>query len=178
MQIIESIPDGKRRVQIGLHLRQSWFINSMFVNVEVWHNVLKKDIDTLIDLDKYLMKKILDVHSKAPIEALYLETSAIPLNYILAGRRINYLHNILLRDDSKLVKRVYIAQKESPQKRHWCNMLQDDMALLSFSMSESEMTSATSRHVKNVEKLCKKCSFQGTKINTSNTHQSERYILP
>ena len=62
IQIIESIPDGRRRVQIGLHLRQSWFINSMFVNIEVWHNVLKKDIDTLIDLDKYLMKKILNAH--------------------------------------------------------------------------------------------------------------------
>ena len=35
-------------------------------------------------------------------------------------------------------------------------MLQDDMALLSFSMSESEMTSATSRHVKNVVKSCVK----------------------
>ena len=82
IQIIDSIPDGRRRVQIGLHLRQSWFIDSLFVNIEVWHNVNQKDIDSLIDLDKYLMKKILNVHSKAPIELLYLET--IPLNFILA----------------------------------------------------------------------------------------------
>ena len=117
MQIIESIPDGKRRVQIGLHLRQSWFINSMFVNVEVWHNVLKKDIDTLIDLDKYLMKKILDVHSKAPIEALYLETSAIPLNYILAGRRINYLHNIYCLEMIVNLLKEYILHKKKVLKK-------------------------------------------------------------
>ena len=109
IQIIDCIPDWRRRVQIGLHLRQSWFINSLFVNIEAWHNVLQKDIDSFINLDKYLMKKILNVHSKAPIELLYLETSAIPLNFILAGRRINYLHNILTRDSNELVKRAYIA---------------------------------------------------------------------
>ena len=135
IQIIDSIPDGRRRVQIGLHLRQSWFINSLFVNIEVWHNVLKKDIDSLVDLDKYLMKKILNVHSKAPIELLYLETSAIPLNFILAGRSINYLHNILIKDSNELVRRVYIAQKQNPQKGDWCKLLQDDMKLLSFNMT-------------------------------------------
>jgi hypothetical protein len=86
----------------------------MFVNIEVWHNVLKKDIDTLIDLDKYLMKKILNAHSKAPIELLYLESSAIPLNYILAGRRINYLHNILIRDNTELVKKSIQCTKGKP----------------------------------------------------------------
>ena len=43
------------------------FVNSIFLNVEVWHNVLKKDIDTLIDLN---------IPSKAPVEDLYLKTSA------------------------------------------------------------------------------------------------------
>ena len=70
--------------------------------------------------------------------------------------RINYLHNILLREDSELVKRVYIAQKENPYKGDWYNMLQVDMALLSFSLSESEMAIATSRHVKNVVNSCVK----------------------
>ena len=148
----------------------------MFVNVEVWHNVLKKDIDTLIDLDKYLMKKILNVHSKAPIEALYLETSAIPLNYILAERRINYLHNILLREDSELVKRVYIAQKENPHKGDWYNTLQDDMTLLSFSMSESEMTSATSRHIKNVVRRCVKSAAFNELKSIQATHTKVKDI--
>ena len=56
-QILDVIPAGKGRIKMGLHLRQAWFINSLCVNVEVWHNVLKKDMTPFIDLDKYLIKK-------------------------------------------------------------------------------------------------------------------------
>ena len=144
---------------------QLWFINSLFVNIEVWHNVLKKDIDSLVDLDKYLMKKILNVHSKAPIELLYLETSAIRLNFILAGRRINYLHNILIKDSNELVKRVYIAQKENPQKGDWYKLLQDDMKLFSLN----------SRQVKNIVKKCiKSAAFNALKeIQSEHTNVKE-----
>ena len=55
MQIIDHIKDSKRRIKVGLHLRQAWFINSLLVNVEAWHNVLKKDTDIFTNLDNYLM---------------------------------------------------------------------------------------------------------------------------
>ena len=101
-QILDVIPAGKRRIQMGLHLRQAWFINSLCVNVEVWHNILKKDITPFINLDKYLMKKILGAHSKVPVELLYLETASIHIDYVLAGRRINYLHYIITRYEHEL----------------------------------------------------------------------------
>ena len=56
MQILETIGDNKRRVRVGLQLRQAWFINALLVNVEVWHNVMKKDIETITHLDNYLMR--------------------------------------------------------------------------------------------------------------------------
>ena len=59
MQIGEHIKDSKRRIKVGLHLRQAWFINSLLVNVEDWHNVLKKDTNIFINLDKNLTKKII-----------------------------------------------------------------------------------------------------------------------
>ena len=46
-------------------------------------------------------------HLKVPIELLYLESSTIPLNYILAGRRINYLHNMISMKDNELIKQIY-----------------------------------------------------------------------
>ena len=94
MQIVEHIKDSKRRIKVGLHLRQAWFINSLLVNVEDWHNVLKKDTDIFINLDKNLMKKIIGAQSKVPTELLFLETAAIPVRYILASRRANFFHNI------------------------------------------------------------------------------------
>ena len=42
IQILDHIKDSKRRIKIGLQLRQAWFVNSLLVNVEAWHNVLKK----------------------------------------------------------------------------------------------------------------------------------------
>ena len=59
MQILEHINDSKRRIKVGLHLRQAWFINALLVNVEAWHNVLKKDTDIFTNLDNYLMKQII-----------------------------------------------------------------------------------------------------------------------
>ena len=53
-------------------------------------------------------------HLKVPIELLYLESSTIPLNYILAGRRINYLHNILIRDNTELEEKSLQCTEGTP----------------------------------------------------------------
>ena len=78
----------KKRVTVGLHLRKSWFINSLLVNMEAWHNVSKKYIILFIKLDHYLMRQMVGSHSKVPIELLYLETSSIPIEFILASQRL------------------------------------------------------------------------------------------
>ena len=38
-------------------------VNSMLLNVEAWHNVLKKDLSTFTNMDKYLVQKIVNSHS-------------------------------------------------------------------------------------------------------------------
>ena len=67
-------------LKVGLALQQSWVLNSVLLNAEVWHNVLKKDINTLTSMDIYLVRKIFNSHSKAPIELLFLETGTTPLD--------------------------------------------------------------------------------------------------
>ena len=57
--ILDIIPDSKRRIEMGLLLRQAWFVNAMLVNMEAWHNVLIKDTNVFTKLDHYLMKKII-----------------------------------------------------------------------------------------------------------------------
>ena len=89
MQIGEHIKDSKRRIKVGLHLRQAWFINSLLVNVEAWPNVLKKDTYIFTNLNNYIMKKIIGAQSKIPRKLLFLDTGAIPVRYILASRRAN-----------------------------------------------------------------------------------------
>ena len=108
--VLEQIYDSERRIKVGLELRQAWFVNSMLLNAEAWHNVLKKDINVFTSMDKYLVRKIINCHSKAPIEMLYLETGTTPVEYILASRRLNYLHTVLTRNNRELTNFSYTQQ--------------------------------------------------------------------
>ena len=75
------------------------------------------------------MRKIVGCHSKVPIESAHrnLETNTIPLDFILASCRLNYLHNIFSRTDDELTKRVYEQQKKDPCKGDWCELVEKDM---------------------------------------------------
>jgi hypothetical protein len=130
IQILDIIPDAKKRIKMGLLLRQAWFVNSMLVNMEAWHNILQKDTDVFIKLDHYLIKKIIGTHSKVPSEMLYLETSAIPIDFILASRRINFLHHILTRPSHELTRRIYEEQKSNPVEGDWCTLVERDKVMV------------------------------------------------
>ena len=56
----------------------AWFVNAMLLNVKTLTNELKKDKNTLIKKDKFIITKILTLHSEAPIEHLLLETGTTP----------------------------------------------------------------------------------------------------
>ena len=43
--ILEDVPLGKYRTQIGLQLRQAMFVNGVLFNTEVWHGLKPKDIE-------------------------------------------------------------------------------------------------------------------------------------
>ena len=43
--ILEDVPLGKYRTEVGLHLRQALFINGVLFNSETWHGVKSTDID-------------------------------------------------------------------------------------------------------------------------------------
>ena len=43
--LIMDIPLGKHRTEIGLTLRQAWFINGVLFNSETWNQLSKKDME-------------------------------------------------------------------------------------------------------------------------------------
>ena len=160
-QILEAIGDSTKRVKVGLQLRQAWFVNALLVNMEVWHNVLQKDIEVITQLDNYLMRKILKAHSKVPTELLYLETGTIPVEYVIKSRRINYLHTILRRDKKELIARVYNVQKENPSKGDWSSIIKNDMETIGLKMSENEIAEIGQTRFKTVvKKLVRNASFK------------------
>ena len=98
LSILDDIPLGKYKVEIGLLLREAMLINGLLYNSEAWHNVSKKNIVKLMKVDEALLRGILKAHSKTPLEFLYLETGSVPIDWVIKSRRINYLQNILRRD--------------------------------------------------------------------------------
>ena len=136
-------------------------MNALLVNIEVWHNVLQKDIEVITQLDNYLMRQILKAHSKVPIELLYLETGTIPVDYVIKSRRVNYLHTILRRDKSELIARVYNVQKEKPSKGDWSSIIKSDMETIGLKMSENEIAEIGQTKFKTiVKKLVRNAAFK------------------
>ena len=56
-----------------------------------WNSVTDQDILSLQKVDETLLRLLLNSHSKAPIEFLYLESGTILITFIMSSRRMNYL---------------------------------------------------------------------------------------
>ena len=150
--ILQDIPLGNRRTQIGLILRQAWFINGCFFNSEIWTGFNENDLKYLTVIDHKILRLITGAQAKVPIEMLFLETSQLPLKNIMASRRILYLHNILKRNEDELVKRVFYAMKNSPLKGDWSTIVFEDMELISLTLSEEEISQMSKTAFKTIVK--------------------------
>ena len=71
----------------------------------------QNDLILLKTVDEALLRGLLNAHSTIPLEALFLETSCIPIRFIVASRRLMYLQTILQRSPDEMVRKVYDVQK-------------------------------------------------------------------
>ena len=117
LSILSEIPLGKHKIQIALILRQAMLLNGMLYSSEAWSDVKKRDEKQLEEVDEYLLRSIFKAHRKTPLEFLHLETGTVPIRFVMASRRMNYLHNILNENENELILKVYLAQKLRNSKR-------------------------------------------------------------
>ena len=83
---------------------------------------------------------------------LFLETSQLPIKYIIASRRILYLQNILKRHEDELIKRVYYAMRYSPLKGDWSNTVFEDMQSIGLNESEEVISQMSKTAFKTIVK--------------------------
>merc|ERR1712240_336844 len=76
LAILDEIPLGKHKMEIGLHPRQAMLLNGILYNCEAWHNISEEEIKILEKVDEYLLRSLVKAHSKVPLEFLYLEAGA------------------------------------------------------------------------------------------------------
>ena len=150
--LLTDMPFGKRRLQIGLMLRDAMFLNGVLFNSEAWHSVQLKHIEELELIDRSLMRFIIGSHSKAPSEIMYLETATLPLRYVISIRRILFFKTIVTRSEDELTRRIYNAQKSNPVKGDWIQFLKEDFALIGEEINEKIAQDTSSQDYKKIIK--------------------------
>ena len=136
LSILDEMPLGKHRTEVALKLREAMFLNGILFNSEVWHGVTSAQITSLEAIDNSLLRGILGAHKGTPKAFLYLETGTMPLRWIIAQRRINYLKHILTRPESELINKVFKAQKEKPTKGDFVTLVETDLKKLGMTYQE------------------------------------------
>ena len=136
LSILDEVPLGKFKVQIGLIPRQALLLNGILHNSEVWSDLKLSDIKLLEDVDEHLLRSLFKAQSKTSIEFLHLETGTKPIRFVIASRRINYLKNILNKPSNELIRRVYEAQKISYTKGDWIELVRKDFELIDEEFNE------------------------------------------
>ena len=66
--ILDEIPLGRYKMEIGLKLRQAMLLNGILYNSEAWHALSETEIKILETVDEHLLRSLVKGHSKTPIE--------------------------------------------------------------------------------------------------------------
>ena len=137
--ILNEVSFGHFYFEMALLFRQSMLINSILCNFEVLHGLKKSHIEKMEAVDRYFMRRIFQSPISTPVESFYIETSVLPLKFVIIGRRLMYYHNLLQKDDSELVKMVFLTQGKLSVKNYWINYSKDDLSLYQIVLSENEI---------------------------------------
>ena len=147
--ILSEIPLGKWKLEIGLALRDAWFLNGILFNSEVWNTYAEKHIEDLNVIDHMILKTILGAQSKVVTETLYLETGAMSIKHVISARRMIYLKSILSKHEDEVVPKVYFAMKKSPLKGDWYKLVESDFEKIGMTVDETAIKEADLMTFKN-----------------------------
>ena len=159
--LLNEIPLGTKRTEIGLALREAWFLNGCLFNSEVWCNSSPQDMQKLETIDNKILRHILGAHEKAPVEFLHLETGTLNILSVISVRRMCYLQNILKRHDSELVKRVYNELKDSSVKGDWYSLVKQDFEFINEIIDEERIKeNSENQHKREIKEKVRKQTFK------------------
>ena len=140
MSMLQEISFGPHYFQMALLFRNSILLSSMLCSSEVLYGITKSHIEQLEQVDRIFFRRLFQVPDCTAIEALYLETSAVPIRFLLMGRRLMYLWDILQKSESELVRQVFNSQKMFTVKNDWILQVQTDLKECGINLAESEIS--------------------------------------
>ena len=125
--------------KISFMFRECKLLNGILTNAEVWYPITEKHMEILEKIDLMMIRKILKGHSKTAKEAFYLESGLVPIRFVVMKRRIMYLHHILHRPETEMIRKVYEVQKHVQTKNDWFGLVHKDMNYLNINLSDQKI---------------------------------------
>ena len=152
MNLLCTVSFGVSYFEIAVALREAHLINGMLSSAEVLYGIKKKEIEELEEIDKILIRKILDAPISSCVESLYLELGVIPIHILLKARRINYFHYLVNLDPEEMLYKFFETQYNYPTKDDWTLQLIEDLDDFgmpgTFEYLKSKSANAFKRQVK------------------------------
>ena len=141
LSTLKEVSFGTYYFEMAMLFRTSQLVNGILFNTEAMFSIKEKHLSLLEESDKYLMRSLFDTEMCTPIEGYYIETSTIPFRFILQGRRVMYYWTILRKSESELVKQVFIAQQEFPDKNRsdWVSQVRQDLIACEIFQTDEEI---------------------------------------
>ena len=141
ISILDGTVFGPFHFEVALILRSSLLLNGILTNSEAWYGLKTSDLEQLEEIVEQLLRKILEVGAGCPKEMLYLETGTIPIRFLLAFKRVMFLHYILNQDKDSLIYRIFEAQVRNPSKNDWSETVKQDLEELGIENTFSQIKS-------------------------------------
>ena len=128
MDVLKSVSFGVHYFEIAATLREAMLVNGLLTNSEVWYGLTESEVTRLEEVDRLLLRQVLQVASSCPIEALYLELGCVPLGIVIKSRRIKYLHHLVTRNEEKMLFKFFLTQWKYPTtKNKWTECVRKDL---------------------------------------------------
>ena len=166
---------GHQLYAISKLLHQAIFINGTMTSIETWPNFNINRIEMFERVEQSFFRRILNAHSKTPIESIYLEMGVIPFRFLLMSRRIAYFYQIMGRADDEITKRVVLHQKFFIDKKNNDFYWQTISNMEELNITEAEVLSSPNIDLlkDKLEKKVKHRAFEFL-IELSQTHSKVR----
>ena len=159
LSILKEISFGFYYFEQAMQLRNAKLINGILCSVEALYGLTSAHIEKLERCDSYFFRKIFNAPITTPTESFYLETSALPIRFVIIGRRLLFYWNILNKPESELIKQVYRIQKLRPVRNDWCSTIAEDLKNAEIDLTETEIASMKKSTFKSlVNQKIKECA--------------------
>ena len=137
--MLQQVSFGPHFFQMAILFRNTILLSSMLCNAEVLYGITQAHVEKLEQADRIFFRRLFEVPNCTALEAFHLETSTIPVRFLLIKKRLHYYWNILQREDEELVKKVYYSQKSFSVRNDWFLQVKADLDKCEIDLSECEI---------------------------------------